>query len=157
MALSILESTNTGVKYSNVELSRGLSHLFFLVFSSEIQLDFTANELSFLITPFDIKRLDSYANGALDYHIILDLLPSVASLYFEKRLGNEVKLSAVQSSVLLALGLQRKTVEDIEVCSYIGLQGLFFTLGNCFRQSFSYKSIKFLLYSAKSSEKLQVD
>lgn len=51
----------------------------------------------------------------LDYHVIMDLLPTVASLYFEKRLGEEVRLSAVQSSILLALGLQRKTIEEIEV------------------------------------------
>jgi N-acetyltransferase 10 len=50
----------------------------------------------------------------LDYHVILDLLPSVASLYFQERLGEEVKLSVVQSSILLALGLQRKTVEGVE-------------------------------------------
>ena len=51
----------------------------------------------------------------LDYHVILDLLPNIASLYFEKRLGHEIKLSAVQSSILLAVGLQRKTVEEVEV------------------------------------------
>lgn len=50
----------------------------------------------------------------LDYHVILDLLPAVASLFFEKRLG-DVHLSAVQSSILLALGLQRKSVEEVEV------------------------------------------
>jgi N-acetyltransferase 10 len=51
----------------------------------------------------------------LDYHVILDLLPTVASLFFEKRLGDDVRLSAVQSSILLALGLQRKPVEEVEV------------------------------------------
>jgi len=53
----------------------------------------------------------------LDYHVVLDMLPTIASLYFEKRLGSEVKLSAVQSSILLAIGLQRKTVEEVEVKS----------------------------------------
>ena len=76
-------------------------------------------ELSFLMSPFDLKRLDSYSNNMLDYHVIMDLLPAVASLYFEKRLGDEVRLSAVQSSILLALGLQRKTIEEIEVSSSI--------------------------------------
>jgi N-acetyltransferase 10 len=60
----------------------------------------------------------------LDYHVILDLMPTVASLYFQKRLSarssgdgeqEEVKLTAVQSAILLAVGLQRKTVEDVEV------------------------------------------
>ena len=51
----------------------------------------------------------------VDYHVIMDLLPIVSSLYFEKRFGKEVKLGAVQSSILLALGLQRKTIEQVEV------------------------------------------
>lgn len=66
------------------------------------------------MSPFDLKRLESYANNMLDYHVIMDLLPAVASFYFEKRLGAEVRLSAVQSSILLALGLQRKTIEEVE-------------------------------------------
>jgi N-acetyltransferase 10 len=68
-----------------------------------------------MMTPFDLKRLDSYANNMLDYHVVLDLLPSSAALYFERRLGTEVRLSAVQSAILLALGLQRKTIEEVEV------------------------------------------
>lgn len=77
-----------------------------------------------LLTPFDLKRLESYANNMLDYHVILDLMPTVANLYFQKRLGSskvsedgegQVRLTAVQSSILLALGVQRKTLEDLEV------------------------------------------
>jgi N-acetyltransferase 10 len=34
-------------------------------------------------------------------------------LYFEKRL--EVRLSAIQSSLLLGMGLQRKSIEEVEV------------------------------------------
>jgi N-acetyltransferase 10 len=71
--------------------------------------------LSIHLGPFDLKRLESYANNLVDYHVIMDLLPIVSSLYFEKRLGEEVRLGAVQSSILLALGLQRKTIEQVEV------------------------------------------
>lgn len=71
--------------------------------------------MAILLTPFDLKRLESYANNMLDYHVILDLIPTIASLYFQKRLGDEVRLSAVQSSILLALGLQRKIIEEVEV------------------------------------------
>jgi tRNA(Met) C34 N-acetyltransferase TmcA len=71
-----------------------------------------------LFTPFDLKRLKSYAQNQLDYHVILDLLPTVAMLYFEKRLGEEVRLSAIQSSLLLGMGLQRKSVEVVEVSSH---------------------------------------
>jgi len=47
----------------------------------------------------------------------MDLLPNVSLLiYFEKRSGSDasVKLGAVQSSILPALGLQRKTTERVE-------------------------------------------
>lgn len=78
-------------------------------------VDLAAAELDVLLTPFDLKRLESYANNSLDYHVILDLLPTIAALYFDRRLGSDVRLSAVQSAILLGLGLQRKTVEQIEV------------------------------------------
>lgn len=79
--------------------------------------ELTSTELAIHMTPFDLKRLESYANNMLDYHVILDLLPTVATFYFEKRLGAELRLSAVQSSIVLALGLQRKTIEGVEVRS----------------------------------------
>jgi N-acetyltransferase 10 len=65
----------------------------------------------------------------LDYHAILDLLPTLSSLYFKRRLiapkselaptsdGSAreriVKLSSLQRAMLLAIGLQRKTVEEV--------------------------------------------
>ena len=78
-----------------------------------------------LLTPFDLKRLESYANNMLDYHVVLDLLPTIASLFFEKRLGDEIRLSAVQSSILLALGSQRKSIEEVEVSTPLFVDGSF--------------------------------
>jgi hypothetical protein len=40
-------------------------------------------------------------------------------LYFEKRLAEEVRLSAIQSSLLLGMGLQRKSVEVVEVRTHV--------------------------------------
>ncbi len=54
----------------------------------------------------------------LDYHAILDLLPTIAYLYFNRQLGDDVKLSGVQSSILLGIGLQRKSIDDLEVTSF---------------------------------------
>ncbi|QRV74159.1 GNAT family acetyltransferase [Ceratobasidium sp. AG-Ba] len=96
-ALSILEAV------SNTEQRSGRA-------PQEIGLQ----ELNFLLTPFDLKRLESYANNLIDYHVILDLLPTLATLYFARRLGPDVKLNAIQSSIMLSLGLQRKTVEEVE-------------------------------------------
>ncbi|KAH7885613.1 GNAT acetyltransferase 2-domain-containing protein [Phlebopus sp. FC_14] len=98
-ALSILEAANAGIMKSG---------------NSDIHRPLASPELSLLLTPFDLKRLESYANNTLDYHVILDLLPTVAQLYFEKRLGQEVSLSAVQASILLGMGLQRKAIEEVE-------------------------------------------
>ena len=70
-------------------------------------------ELDTMLSPFDLKRLESYANNMLDYHVVLDLIPTLATLYFTGRLPS-VKLTGVQSSILLAVGLQRKDLSDVE-------------------------------------------
>lgn len=61
--------------------------------------------------------------------MILDLIPTLSGLYFKRRLiapktessntaeeslkERSVKLSALQSALLLAIGLQRKTIEEV--------------------------------------------
>lgn len=72
----------------------------------------TKDDLSVILSPFDLKRLESYANNMLDYHVILDLLPLVADLYFADRL--QISLSGVQRAILLSIGLQRKGIDDLE-------------------------------------------
>ncbi|KAF2739338.1 N-acetyltransferas-like protein [Polyplosphaeria fusca] len=74
----------------------------------------TKAELDSLFSVYDLKRLDSYANNMLDYHVILDMLPSLATLYFTGRLKAQVKMSGVQTALLLAIGLQRKEFSDLE-------------------------------------------
>ena len=69
------------------------------------QIDLASPELPILMTPFDLKRMESYANNMLDYHVILDLVPTIATLFFERRLigtgeDENVHLSAVQSAIL---------------------------------------------------------
>ncbi|WEW58738.1 N-acetyltransferase 10 [Emydomyces testavorans] len=74
----------------------------------------TKTDLDASFSPFDLKRLDSYANNLLDYHVILDMVPTIASFYFSGRLAPSVNLSGVQQSILLAIGLQRKSFDDVE-------------------------------------------
>jgi len=97
LCLSILEAANQGIKQD----------------PSTTPAPLTKAELDAEFTPFDLKRLDSYANNMLDYHVILDMLPRIATLYFAGRTP-EVKLSGVQQSILLSVGLQRKVLEDVE-------------------------------------------
>lgn len=97
LALTIEESANAGAQLD----------------SSNTPVEITKAELDALLTPFDHKRLESYANGLLDYHVVLDLMPTIAQLYFTGRLRSSVKLSGVQQAILLAVGLQRKEVDAI--------------------------------------------
>lgn len=77
-------------------------------------------------TPFDLKRLDSYANNMLDYHVILDLMPTIAQLFFSGRMRNDngLRLSGVQQALLCAIGLQRKVLEDVEKELGLGMSQL---------------------------------
>jgi N-acetyltransferase 10 len=68
-------------------------------------------------TLYDLRRLRSYSNNLVDYHVVVDLVPPLADLYFGAALSghslDSVGLSPVQAAVLCAIGLQRKTVSDI--------------------------------------------
>ncbi|KAL8932428.1 MAG: hypothetical protein Q9211_006319 [Gyalolechia sp. 1 TL-2023] len=98
LALSINESANTGAKLDTSTPLRPL----------------TRSELDDSFSPFDLKRLDSYANNMLDYHVIIDMVPQIALLFFKGRLSPAVSLTGVQQAILLAVGLQRKGLEDLE-------------------------------------------
>ncbi|KAF4589456.1 nucleolar ATPase Kre33 [Ophiocordyceps camponoti-floridani] len=95
-ALSIDEAAGKGASLDSVEVA---------------PLDKT--ELDRQFSPFDLKRLESYANNMLDYHVILDMMPAVATLYFTGRLRAGIKLSGVQQCILLAIGLQHKDVDEV--------------------------------------------
>ena len=98
LSLSICESASAGEKLD----------------SSIIPPPLRKTDLDAALSPFDLKRLDSYSNNLLDYHVILDMVPTIAEYYFSGRLGGRVNLSGVQQSVLIAIGLQRKKLEDLE-------------------------------------------
>jgi len=73
----------------------------------------SAEELGFLMTPHDMKRLELYGRNLCDHHLITDLLPVVARLYFVGRLGKGFKLSSVQSAILCGLGVQNRVVDSL--------------------------------------------
>lgn len=73
----------------------------------------TAEEVNYFLAPHDLKRLDLYGRNLCDHHLISDLLPVCARLYFTSRFGDDVKLSGLQAALLCGLGLQSKTVDDI--------------------------------------------
>jgi N-acetyltransferase 10 len=98
LALSIDESANMGARLDpSVQASK-----------------LSKEDLDRLMSPFDLKRLESYANQMLDYHVILDLIPDLAKAYFTGQLKSDIKLTGVQQSILLAVGLQCKDLSSIE-------------------------------------------
>lgn len=72
-----------------------------------------ASQVALYFSPFDLKRLESYSNNLLDYHVIVDLLHSISRLYFLESF-DQLKLSAAQGAIFIAIGLQKKTVEQVE-------------------------------------------
>ncbi|XP_056137228.1 RNA cytidine acetyltransferase [Lampris incognitus] len=69
--------------------------------------------LSVHFSPYDLKRLELYSRSMVDYHLIMDLIPALARLFMLNQLG-EVSLSAAQCALLLGIGLQHKSVEQLE-------------------------------------------
>ena len=58
-------------------------------------------------TEYDVKRLELYSKNMVDYHLIMDMLPDLAKLFFLQQLG--VQLSAAQSVSQMSLS---KTIES---------------------------------------------
>ncbi|MEQ2303504.1 N-acetyltransferase 10 [Ameca splendens] len=73
----------------------------------------SSSELTAHFTPYDLKRLELYSRSMVDYHLIMDLIPTVARIFFLKQLG-DVSLSAAQCALLLGIGLQHKSVDQLE-------------------------------------------
>ena len=71
-------------------------------------------EIDVLLSAFDLKRLEAYGNNLIELYVVQDLLPAVAALYFQRRLADGAQLSAAQAALLLAIGLQHKTLADTE-------------------------------------------
>ncbi|KAJ1675628.1 N-acetyltransferase 10, partial [Spiromyces aspiralis] len=99
LAMSILESIRAGRTAESLEADR--------------KDKLAAKQLYQLLSPFDLKRLESYSKNLVDYHVIIDLLPTIADLVFRDKMHGTVDLSGVQSCLLLAIGLQRKSIDKV--------------------------------------------
>ena len=72
------------------------------------------------MTVYDLKRLESYAKNLVDFHLIMDLVPTLAKLYFLILPVGAISLSYVQAATLTGMGLQFKTIDQLTVD--LGLQ-----------------------------------
>ena len=83
--------------------------------SSETHTKMPADQLQLLISPYDLKRLELYGSNMADYHLIMDLMPNLAKIYFlyEVENLNKPNLGALQQAILVGIGLQCKTVDTL--------------------------------------------
>lgn len=112
LALSILESSG-GAE----DRSRTYEEFKNLAESRNVEMIDNSKSLHRNLSEFDISRIESYAQNLTDYHLITDLLPTIARMYFHSTLSSEdtqVKLSPIQATILLSIGLQRKTINELE-------------------------------------------
>lgn len=72
-------------------------------------------ELQHMITPYDMGRLKSFTNNMVEYRLIVDLVPTLAKLFFIFKAGglDSLELSPVHQAMLIGIGLQFKTVDTL--------------------------------------------
>lgn len=77
----------------------------------------TIGEVKSMFTPYDRRRLESYSRNLVDYHVVVDMVPRLAEMYVMGGFGptDNFRLSAAQCAILVAIGLQRKSVDTLEV------------------------------------------
>ena len=84
--------------------------------ADELIIDYEGLDTEILkreISAFDLKRLESYSKNMIDFHLIIDLIPRLAKLFFTKRFEKVVRMSYIQASIFLGIGLQFKKIEDL--------------------------------------------
>ncbi|EKU20259.1 N-acetyltransferase 10 [Nannochloropsis gaditana CCMP526] len=81
----------------------------------------TAKQLGYLLIPRDLERLHLYARNLADYHLITDLLPTLARVYFLRMLPASVHLSRLMEAILVGLGLRHRTVDQL--ARELGIEG----------------------------------
>ncbi|KAH8740787.1 hypothetical protein FG386_002749 [Cryptosporidium ryanae] len=70
------------------------------------------SQLHLFFTENDCNRILRYAKQLSDFSSISDLVPAISQLYFENRLPG-ISISYLQSAVLLGIGSQRKSIDDL--------------------------------------------
>lgn len=94
---SVWKGSYTNMYFSTCVISCENPHLVCAdVYSNSlISVALSSAELKALFSPYDLKRLEMYSHSMVDYHLIMDMIPTIARMYFLKQLG-DVSLSAAQ-------------------------------------------------------------
>jgi len=67
-------------------------------------------ELNFWLNLYDLKRLEAYSKNMVDFHLIIDLLPSLARLFFSKKFTKSLKFSYSQAAILMGMRLLQRSI-----------------------------------------------
>lgn len=60
----------------------------------------------------DLQRLEAYTRNQVEYRLILDLTTDLSKLLFEGKM-NDVAIDPIQKAILLGIGLQNKTLDQL--------------------------------------------
>jgi N-acetyltransferase 10 len=71
------------------------------------------DSVAHVLSPHDIRRLESYSRQLVDFHAILDLVPTLARLFFLQQLPLETTLSAGQKAIICGVGLQAHDIDHV--------------------------------------------
>jgi len=79
----------------------------------EFKPDNAREIIELLFTPLDLKRLEAYGRNSVEHYMIKDLISTIAELFFLNYFLEDAKLSFSQAVILIAVGLQKRTVEEL--------------------------------------------
>ncbi|XP_072128758.1 RNA cytidine acetyltransferase [Mobula birostris] len=102
-----------GYQFSKFPPSVALNILQNKNMKEESKQSLSRSQLEAKFTPYDLKRLEMYSRNMVDYHLIMDMIPCISQLYFLNQL-DDISLSVAQSALLLGIGLQHKSIDQLE-------------------------------------------
>eukprot|EP00943_MAST-04B_sp_MAST-4B-sp1_P001678 g1678.t1 len=101
LALSMLSKCSLAIATTNANKDSSMLHKPSL------------SKFSTFLGPLDIQRLEAYSRNLVDYRLITDLMPVMSQLYFLGKFDTSFKLSALQTAILVGVGMQSHTMDDI--------------------------------------------
>jgi len=80
----------------------------------ESQAPLTARTLLQFLSRDDVHRLEQYGRNLVEYNLVLDIVPALAHLVLGRRMP-KVQLSLLQYAMLIAVGCQSRTFDEVAV------------------------------------------
>ena len=100
LALSMLSKCTPAISITNANKEIGAN-------------ESSISKFSAFLGPLDVQRLEAYSRNLVDYRLITDLMPIMSQLYFLGKFDESFKLSALQTAILVGVGMQSHTMDAI--------------------------------------------